>query len=58
MTTDDVKKVANSFYEKRKHWPRKSELATALLAEGFFVDDACLEDLLAILRQSGEVCWQ
>jgi len=58
MTTDDVKRVANGFHEKRKYWPSKSELAAALLAEGLLVEDVCFEELLEMLQQAGEVCWQ
>jgi len=53
MTTDDIVRTVEAFHSNRKHWPSKSELEAALVAEGFTVDDHDLNDRLMMLFESG-----
>ena len=55
MTTDNIKAVIQKWHVKRKAWPSKTELNQALSAEGFTVDSAELDDLLATLRAANEL---
>ena len=52
MTTDNIKTLIRKWHAARNSWPTRVELVQALLAEGFTVDSAELDDLLATLRDA------
>lgn len=52
MTTDNIKTLIRKWHAARNSWPTRAELVQALLAEGFTVDSAELDDLLATLHDA------
>lgn len=55
MTTDNIKAVIRKWHANWNAWPTKSELVQTLLAMGFVVDSAELDDLLGTLCAANEL---